>query len=28
MQIRVKATYGLWATQAEHDALQANLDRC
>lgn len=28
MQIRVKSTYGLWVTQAEHDALQANLDRC
>lgn len=28
MQIRVKSTYGLWATQAERDALQANLDRC
>lgn len=28
MQIRVKSTYGLWVTQAERDALQANLDRC
>lgn len=28
MQIRVKSAYGLWVTQAERDALQANLDRC
>lgn len=27
-QIRVKAAYGLWVTQAEHDALDGLLDRC
>lgn len=28
MQINVKDKYGLWVTQAEYDALSANLDRC
>ena len=28
MQINVKAKYGLWVTQAEHDALSTNLGRC
>lgn len=28
IQIRVKATYGLWVTQAEHDAMARELGRC
>ncbi|WP_315969739.1 HNH endonuclease family protein [Cellulomonas timonensis] len=27
-QIRVKSAYGLWVTQAEHDAMGRELDRC
>jgi hypothetical protein len=27
-QVRVKAAYGLWVTQAEHDALDRTLDGC
>jgi hypothetical protein len=27
-QIRVKAAYGLWVTQAEHDAMDRQLDTC
>jgi hypothetical protein len=28
IQVRVKAKYGLWVTQAEHDALAVQLARC
>ena len=28
IQVRVKAKYGLWVTQAEHDALATQLARC
>ena len=28
MQVRVKAAYGLWVTEAEHDAIKRELDRC
>lgn len=28
LQINIKDKYGLWVTQAEHDALRANLGRC